>query len=172
MCVCVSDWVVSSLQLHLLTLIQFWLLPVPAFPWRSSLSASWGKRGKKYETWPLTFIFFFFICLTGVAERERKRERGSPLELCGGKMCKKWCQSLFGGEDEAGSQAGDVRSAFCDLACRTWQERRLRWGCKGEVLAGASISKLFEGNRFIAPRKGWEASGWVNAWLEKIGSKL
>lgn len=162
MCGFVSDWVLSSLQLHLLTLIQFWLLPVPAFPCRDSPSASWEKNMRP-ETWLLTSIFFLFSWVEWQAwvwERERE---ASPLELCRGKMCRKWHQSPFG--DKAGSQGGGVRSAFWDLARRTWQETRLRWGCKREVLAGASISKLFERNRFIAPRKVWEASGWVHAWL-------
>ena len=42
---------------------------------------------------------------------------------------------LEGGK--AGSQGGGVRSGLCDLACRTWQERRL-----GEVARGRSWLEL------------------------------
>lgn len=132
MCVCVSGWVLSSLQLHLLMLIWFWLLPVPAFPWRDSLSGE--------EVWDLTLdfhhpffnLFYWVERQAWVCERERERE-ASALELCGGTMCTKWCQSPFGG---GARQAGGV--LVLGVPSARWHAGRGRREGLGEVARGRS----------------------------------
>lgn len=131
-----------------------------------------ASLGKKYETWPLTSIPFLNYVIEWRGRHGCERERSKSLGASQRHDVRKVMPKSLWRGGKAGRRGGGVRSAFCELARRTWQERRLRWGCKREVWAGASSSKLFEGSRFIAPGKGWEATGWVRAWLEKIGTKL